>query len=79
MFNTIPFIVIILRKVLELSIVQMQIFIKTLSGRKQQFNFDPEQKVLAVKQALQEKEGTSNWTEQEINVNSNITLRRHSS
>jgi hypothetical protein len=57
----------------------MQIFIKTLSGRKQQFNFDPEQKVLAVKQALQEKEGTSNWTEQEINVNSNKTLRRHSS
>jgi ubiquitin-like protein Nedd8 len=35
----------------------MQIIIKTLSGRKQTFNFEPDQKVLAVKQALQEKEG----------------------
>jgi ubiquitin-like protein Nedd8 len=35
----------------------MQITIKTLSGRKPTFNFEPEQKVLAVKQALQEKEG----------------------
>lgn len=35
----------------------MQIFIKTLTGRKQQFNFEPEAKVLQVKQALQEKEG----------------------
>lgn len=36
---------------------KMQIFIKTLTGRKQQFNFEPETKVLQVKQALQEKEG----------------------
>mmetsp|Transcript_20075 Transcript_20075/g.33319 ORF Transcript_20075/g.33319 Transcript_20075/m.33319 type:complete len:85 (+) Transcript_20075:84-338(+) len=35
----------------------MQIFIKTLTGRKQAFNFEPENQVLAVKQALQEKEG----------------------
>lgn len=35
----------------------MQIFIKTLTGRKQPFNFEPENQVLAVKQALQEKEG----------------------
>ena len=35
----------------------MQIFIKTLTGRKQAFNFEPEQQVLAVKQQLQEKEG----------------------
>lgn len=35
----------------------MQIFIKTLTGRKQQYNFEPETTVLAVKQALQEKEG----------------------
>jgi hypothetical protein len=34
-----------------------QIFIKTLTGRKQGFNFEPENQVLAVKQALQEKEG----------------------
>jgi hypothetical protein len=34
-----------------------QIFIKTLTGRKQGFNFEPENEVLAVKQALQEKEG----------------------
>ena len=33
------------------------IFIKTLTGRKQAFNFEPENQVLAVKQALQEKEG----------------------
>lgn len=35
----------------------MQIFIKTLTGRKQQLNFEPDSTVLAVKQALQEKEG----------------------
>jgi hypothetical protein len=34
-----------------------QIFIKTLTGRKQAFNFEPENQVLAVKQSLQEKEG----------------------
>ena len=34
-----------------------QIFIKTLTGRKQPFNFEPENQVLAIKQALQEKEG----------------------
>jgi len=34
-----------------------QIFIKTLTGRKQAFNFEPENQVLSVKQALQEKEG----------------------
>jgi uncharacterized protein YfeS len=34
-----------------------KIFIKTLTGRKQAFNFEPENEVLAVKQALQEKEG----------------------
>jgi len=36
---------------------KMQIFIKTLTGRRQAFNFEPENQVLAVKQALQEKEG----------------------
>ena len=35
----------------------MQIFIKTLTGRKQALNFEPENTVLEVKQALQEKEG----------------------
>ncbi|GAX11282.1 hypothetical protein FisN_7Hh386 [Fistulifera solaris] len=35
----------------------MQIFIKTLTGRKQALNFEPDQHVLAIKQALQEKEG----------------------
>ncbi|KAG5182696.1 ubiquitin-related domain-containing protein [Tribonema minus] len=35
----------------------MQIWIKTLTGRKQQFNFEPSDQVLLVKQALQEKEG----------------------
>eukprot|EP01039_Chlorochromonas_danica_P005300 gene5300-5835_t len=35
----------------------MQIFIKTLTGRKQQFNFEAETTILAVKQTLQEKEG----------------------
>ena len=35
----------------------IQIFIKTLTGRKQAFNFEPENQVLVVKQALQEKEG----------------------
>jgi ubiquitin-like protein Nedd8 len=34
-----------------------QIFVKTLTGRKQAFNFEPSNQVLAVKQALQEKEG----------------------
>ncbi len=34
-----------------------QIFIKTLTGRKQALNFEPDQHVLAIKQALQEKEG----------------------
>ena len=34
-----------------------QLFIKTLTGRKQAFNFEPENQVLSVKQALQEKEG----------------------
>jgi len=40
-----------------LSPLSQQIFIKTLTGRKQAFNFEPENQVLAVKQALQEKEG----------------------
>jgi ubiquitin-like protein Nedd8 len=35
----------------------MKIYIKTLTGRKQTFSFEPEFQVLAVKQALQEKEG----------------------
>lgn len=35
----------------------LQIFIKTLTGRKQAFNFEEENTVLLVKQALQEKEG----------------------
>ena len=35
----------------------MQIFIKTLTGRKQQYNFENETTVLDVKQTLQEKEG----------------------
>jgi len=35
----------------------MQIFIKTLTGRKQAFNFEPTDTVNAVKEALQEKEG----------------------
>ena len=35
----------------------MQIFIKTLTGRKQAFSFEPEAQILAVKQQLQEKEG----------------------
>jgi Ubiquitin family len=39
------------------SFLSFQIFIKTLTGRKQAFNFEPENQVLAVKQALQEKEG----------------------
>ena len=37
--------------------VHVKIFIKTLTGRKQAFNFEPENQVLAIKQALQEKEG----------------------
>ena len=35
----------------------MQIFIKTLTGRKQGFTFEPSDKVEAIKTALQEKEG----------------------
>ena len=35
----------------------MQLLIKTLTGRKQSFNFDPDNTILQVKQALQEKEG----------------------
>eukprot|EP00935_MAST-01C_sp_MAST-1C-sp1_P000624 g624.t1 len=35
----------------------MQIMIKTLTGRKQSFNFEPTDTILMVKQALQEKEG----------------------
>lgn len=35
----------------------MQIFIKTLTGRKQQYNFENDTTVLAVKQTLEEKEG----------------------
>ncbi|KAJ1606933.1 putative ubiquitin-like protein [Cryptosporidium canis] len=35
----------------------MQILVKTLTGKKQNFNFEPENTVLQVKQALQEKEG----------------------
>ncbi|CAM9455666.1 unnamed protein product, partial [Phaeothamnion confervicola] len=34
-----------------------QIWVKTLTGRKQQFNFEPDNAVSLVKQALQEKEG----------------------
>jgi len=36
---------------------QMQIFIKTLTGRRSNFNFEPENTVRQVKEALQEKEG----------------------
>lgn len=35
----------------------MQIYIKTLTGRKQALNFESDSTVLEVKQALQEKEG----------------------
>lgn len=35
----------------------MQIFIKTLTGRKQQYNFEENSTVLSVKETLQEKEG----------------------
>mmetsp|Transcript_8475 Transcript_8475/g.20924 ORF Transcript_8475/g.20924 Transcript_8475/m.20924 type:complete len:80 (-) Transcript_8475:2299-2538(-) len=35
----------------------MQIFIKTLTGRKQAMNFEPDNQVIAVKRSLQEKEG----------------------
>ncbi|CAM9834518.1 unnamed protein product, partial [Discosporangium mesarthrocarpum] len=34
-----------------------KIWIKTLTGRKQQYNFEPDDPVSMVKQALQEKEG----------------------
>ena len=36
---------------------ERQIYIKTLTGRKQALNFEADNQVLAVKQALQEKEG----------------------
>ena len=35
----------------------MQIFIKTLTGRKQDFSFEPTDTVLRVKECLREKEG----------------------
>ena len=35
----------------------MQIFIKTLAGKKQAFNFDPQNTILQIKQQLEEKEG----------------------
>ena len=35
----------------------MQIIIKTLSGRKLSLEFDPTQKVIEIKQTLQQKEG----------------------
>ena len=35
----------------------MQLFIKTLSGTKQQFTFEDEVSILQIKNALQEKEG----------------------
>ncbi|OEH80262.1 ubiquitin family protein [Cyclospora cayetanensis] len=35
----------------------MQILVKTLTGRRQSFNFEGENLVVHVKQALQEKEG----------------------
>lgn len=35
----------------------MQIIIRTLTGRKQEFSFEEESSVLDVKQSLQEKEG----------------------
>jgi Ubiquitin family len=35
----------------------LQIFIKTLTGRKQALNFEPDNQVLLIKQSLQEKEG----------------------
>ncbi len=35
----------------------MQLLIKTLTGRKQAFNFETDNTILQVKQALQEKEG----------------------
>ncbi len=35
----------------------MQLIIKTLTGKKQSFNFEPENTILEVKNALQEREG----------------------
>ena len=35
----------------------MQLTVKTLTGRKEQLNFEPDNTILMVKQALQEKEG----------------------
>ena len=37
--------------------VDMQIFIKTLTGRKTQFDFESDNTVRHIKEALQEKEG----------------------
>lgn len=45
------------KKTIRISPSIMQIFIKTLTGRKQQYNFEGDSTVLSVKQALQEKEG----------------------
>ena len=39
------------------SYFKMQFFIKTLTGRKQQLNFENEDSIRKVKEALQEKEG----------------------
>lgn len=50
-------IVVLVNTVVWSLILEMQIFIKTLTGRKQQLNFENESTVLEVKQALQEKEG----------------------
>ena len=35
----------------------MQLMIKTLTGRKQAFNFEPDTTIQQIKQALEEKEG----------------------
>ncbi len=35
----------------------MQLLIKTLTGRKQSYNFESDNTILQIKQALQEKEG----------------------
>jgi len=35
----------------------MQLTVKTLTGRKEQLNFEPDNTILMVKQTLQEKEG----------------------
>ncbi len=46
-----------IKKSFEDLITAMQIIIRTLTGRKQEFSFEEESSVLDVKQALQEKEG----------------------